>query len=777
MTDGLKRLAEVGFGYWEGPANSSGYSRGLLGGYIYEYEPGQDALRRVWTETGGTTYGTPSGFHPLIAGYVHDDFGRLLSVSSPYTMTNGPYVYAYDARGNVVKRTGGGALIAYEYDGVDRMTKLTATRSADSSSFTYTYTYDDPSAPGRLHSVTEPDRTTMFTYDEVGRPRLEVVAESGVATSLTTEFRYDADGYLSEVITPVGLHVMYERDPVTKDVTEVRNVDTGTKYASSVKHLPAGPVTDLTFAGGQTLAQAFNLRYEPIAISSGPLALSYTVTGSGLVTEIGDMTFAYDKRDRLERATPSYTPPYTYVYPYDTTSTWYAVTDRPKEVLDDTGKRKYAFGYDDGSSMSAVSLYDATGANITATTCLVHDALGRLTAVGPAKVVAGPDARACKSESDLASVTVRFRYDARNRRVARQDGAGPWKHYVFTPEGQLLSEVTKPSTSAGAWTTQREYVWLDGRPLAQIEYPGSTAAEGYVYLMHVDHLGQPRALTSMASGATVWTASPPRPYGDMTEVPGIDPANGRTIATNLRLPGQYDEKLLNGVGLQGPFYNGARWYLPSMARYLELDPVALRGGLNGGLAPDWYGYGRANPVRWTDPTGMWAGIDDLVFTVGGALVGLAGQAVGDLMAGKLSSWQDYTGAVVGGAVTGEALLYVGPVVAGALGGFTGNFTRQGLKIFTGKQCGFDVGGLLADTAMGAVGGKFAGRMRPGINAGRDSYNAIFRQMVTKFQNGTISTVSARTGVKMFLGRAVDTAFFEGTIIVAPVANGALAALP
>jgi RHS repeat-associated protein len=771
-TDWLKRLTSVTFAYWDGPANSSGTRRSIAGGYIYGYEPGQDALRGVWTRTALTT----NGSYPIIAGYVHDDFGRLISVSSPYTIPNGPYVYAYDARGNVVKRTGGGAVIGYEYDGVDRVTKLTATRSADSQSFTYTYAYDDPEALGRLHSIIEADRTTTFTYDEVGRPLFENVAESGVAMPLTTEFRYDEDGFFSEVITPTGLDVKYERDAVTKDVTEVRNVDTGTKYASNVKHLPSGPITEFTFAGGQTLAQGFNARYEPIAISSGPLALSYTVSGSGLVTAIGQTTFAHDKRDRLERTTPLYTPPYTYVYPHDTTSTWYALNDRPQEVVDAAGKRKYAFGYDDGSSLSAVSLYDGTGTNITNTTCLVHDALGRLTAVGPAKAFAGPDARACRSESDLASVTVRFRYDARDRRVARQDGTGPWKHYVFTPDGQLLSEITKPSTSAGAWATQREYVWLDGRPLAQIEYPGPTAGEGYVYLVHVDHLGQPRALTSMASGATVWTASVPRPYGDMTEAPGIDPANGRTIATNLRLPGQYDEKLLGAVGLQGPFYNGARWYLPSMARYLELDPIALKGGLNGGLVPDWYGYGRANPVRWTDPTGMWAGIDDLVFTAGGALVGLAGQAVGDLMMGRLSSWQDYTGAAIGGAVTGEAMLYVGPVVGGALGAATGNATKQGLRYFTGKQCGFDAWSLLADTALGAAGGTVAGRLRPGINAGRNSYNAVFKQMVTKLRNGTISTVSAQTAVKMFIGGGVDQAFFEG-IILSPLGSGVVAELP
>ncbi len=388
-TDALKRVTKVAFGY----RDANGTTGIPFQGFAYEYEPGQDRLSKVSSLT--STTATPGSTYPVIASYVHDDFGHLLSVSSPYTMTAGPYVYAYDGRGNVVERTGGGAVLSWQYDGLNRVKSQTATRNSDQSTLTYTYTYDDPTARGRLRSIIEPDRTTTFTFDEMGWTRFEEVAEAGVATRLTTEYVYDADGYLSEVKSPLGLHVKYERDKVTKDIIEVRNVSTGTKYASNVKHLPSGPITDLTFAGGATLSQGFNLRYEPMAISSGALAstatalqLNYTlsVSGSGLIKDLGSMSFTYDKRDRLESATPLLTTPYTYVYPNDTTA-WLAVNDRPQEAQDATGRRAYAFGYDDGSSLSAISKYDATGATISSTTCLVHDALGRLTAVGPAKVL------------------------------------------------------------------------------------------------------------------------------------------------------------------------------------------------------------------------------------------------------------------------------------------------------------------------------------------------------------------------------------------------------
>jgi RHS repeat-associated protein len=56
--------------------------------------------------------------------------------------------------------------------------------------------------------------------------------------------------------------------------------------------------------------------------------------------------------------------------------------------------------------------------------------------------------------------------------------------------------------------------------------------------------------------------------------------------------------------MQGPYYNWNRWYLPSVGRYLELDPIAMAGGFNGFYGPNWYGYAEGNPLRWVDPWGL-----------------------------------------------------------------------------------------------------------------------------------------------------------------------------
>jgi RHS repeat-associated protein len=211
-----------------------------------------------------------------------------------------------------------------------------------------------------------------------------------------------------------------------------------------------------------------------------------------------------------------------------------------------------------------------------------------------------------------ASITAQFRYDFRGRRIARSPGATtPWTYTISDSAGKPLSEMQLVS---GTWQKIRDYVWLDGRPIAQVEYPGpSGSTQGYPYYYHLDHIGLPRVLTN-SSKQTIWSAQE-RPYGDVIEKTAKDPLSGKTVVTNLRLPGQYDERLLGSLGLQGPYYNWNRWYLPGVGRYLEPDPIAMVGGMNGPYGPDWYNYANGNPLSYSDPFGLDAAVCTRPFDV------------------------------------------------------------------------------------------------------------------------------------------------------------------
>jgi RHS repeat-associated protein len=68
---------------------------------------------------------------------------------------------------------------------------------------------------------------------------------------------------------------------------------------------------------------------------------------------------------------------------------------------------------------------------------------------------------------------------------------------------------------------------------------------------------------------------------------------------NLRYPGQvFDPE-------SGLHYNQARYYDPTTGRYLSPDPIGLAGGVNT------YGYAENNPLRYTDPLGLWRNPSDI----------------------------------------------------------------------------------------------------------------------------------------------------------------------
>src|SRR5690554_2707694 len=100
--------------------------------------------------------------------------------------------------------------------------------------------------------------------------------------------------------------------------------------------------------------------------------------------------------------------------------------------------------------------------------------------------------------------------------------------------GELLAEV-----DAATGQTLREYIWLDGAPLAYV-------TDGTTYHVHVDHLGTPQVLTDSAGGIA-WRGDY-APFGAAT-------ASG-SLTFNLRFPGQYYD------AESGLYYNWYRYYDP-----------------------------------------------------------------------------------------------------------------------------------------------------------------------------------------------------------------------
>jgi len=90
---------------------------------------------------------------------------------------------------------------------------------------------------------------------------------------------------------------------------------------------------------------------------------------------------------------------------------------------------------------------------------------------------------------------------------------------------------------------------------------------------------------------TVWKWEQQEPFG--VNVANEDPdADSVTFEFNLRYPGQYFDKETNA------HYNYFRDYDPSLGRYVQSDPIGLRGGINT------FSYAGGNAISRVDPFGL-----------------------------------------------------------------------------------------------------------------------------------------------------------------------------
>ncbi|CBL45672.1 RhsD protein [gamma proteobacterium HdN1] len=114
----------------------------------------------------------------------------------------------------------------------------------------------------------------------------------------------------------------------------------------------------------------------------------------------------------------------------------------------------------------------------------------------------------------------------------------------------------------------------------------TTQAE-QIYYVHTDHLNAPTLVTD--SNKTVVWEGIRKPFGETDEVVN-------TVRQPIRFPGQYFD------GETGLAYNVMRDYDPTLGRYVQSDPIGLRGGVNT------YAYVGGNPVNYIDPRGLEAAI-------------------------------------------------------------------------------------------------------------------------------------------------------------------------
>ena len=177
------------------------------------------------------------------------------------------------------------------------------------------------------------------------------------------------------------------------------------------------------------------------------------------------------------------------------------------------------------------------------------------------------------------SVT-KYVYDALGRRIAkhhtRPDNNIKTTLFMWDRDWMIQETKTGHETHADQTTTYIPHPDNSG-PLVSLK---SDRRHHYV----TDHLGTPQEIYDDFR-KVVWAA-------DMSVYGKLGKRIVNEIENPIRFPGQYyDEE-------SGLHYNRFRYYDPEVGRYINQDPIGLRGGLNT------YQYGNANPVMSTDPLGL-----------------------------------------------------------------------------------------------------------------------------------------------------------------------------
>jgi len=179
-------------------------------------------------------------------------------------------------------------------------------------------------------------------------------------------------------------------------------------------------------------------------------------------------------------------------------------------------------------------------------------------------------------------------------------------------------------------------------------------------------------------------------------------ASGRTVAYNLRFPGQVFD------GQAGLHYNYFRDYDPAVGKYVEGDPIGL-----GGASYSTYAYTRGNPVSNRDPSG------ECPWCAAAAAVGAAANAFnnyGAYASGEISGWQYFEDIAVGAGtgylsgIPGGGLalqLLLGGATAGANEGIqelvNGNVNPCKIKVAASIGMSGPFLGILGES----IGNKFA----------------------------------------------------------------------
>jgi RHS repeat-associated protein len=541
----------------------------------------------------------------------------------------------------------------YQYDALNALAILkdakgqADTLKRNALGWVYKHVYASGSADSTAYDSTgnvvytrsREGREVRYVYDALGR----LVKRTGVATGIVDSLWYDANGKWVAALSRVGTDTL-SRDTLYTDehnrkakattnrptiggwrvesnftstdpgrssvylYKRVNNADstvtyTYFNYSDAQKRLTSiwGPNDTTNFHyDGESLLDSISLRAGLTATftqtSSHQLATRgyagaswvhdalrrwYRSDSLGRVTEGGGpdslfQAFAYDSAGRLRswtkkalRTGVSCTNTDGYGYTCTGATPWTlsaAVTPTYDKVGNPTDLSAVTAAGNRLTTFNGVTMtYDADGfmrTRVTSTTTdtLTWDEFGRL--VSFKRVAQGQ-----------AAATTTFAYDGFGRRIRKATSATT-VHYLWDGD-QILAELD----SSGV--VRKTYTYYPG-----IDQPRSVTTGGQTYFFSAEPDGTVNGVIRK-SDRTVVAQYAYTPWGELESA-----AQAFDSVSNLRWKGlPYDSET-------GLYAVRARYYDPTIRRFISEDPIGLEGGINS------YAFAEGDPVNGSDPTGL-----------------------------------------------------------------------------------------------------------------------------------------------------------------------------
>jgi RHS repeat-associated protein len=504
--------------------------------------------------------------------FGYNDAGIQTSTTDGLSQTT---TYTRDALGRVTGVTDPGSLATSQ----SFSTNGAVSGFTNAGGGTTTFTTD---VGGRITAVTTPgSKVTAYAYNSRGL--LYTITDPA---SQTTTLSYDTAGRVSGVVDPVGTAAI-TRDAAGRQLTLTENGKTLTRTYDLM-----GRVTSYTDGDGNTIGYTYNnVGLLSTLTYPGSKVVTYGYDAANRMTSVTDWasrvtTYTYDAEGQLTQTQrPNGTKQ---VRTYDAAGRLSTLTELGADGV--TVIYSSTHGYDAADRLTSESLMPTMPIPATGTTTQTFDSDNRIAthngqtatfdANGNLTALPGltPSSFTYDGRNRLtAAGGLSYTYDAENHRTGVTNTSGTTT-YIVDPN-PVLSQVLVKTTGS----TITRYVYGIGL----IYEETGTAASFY----HFSRRGDTVAMTD-AAGAVTDRFS----YGVYGEL--------LTHTGSSTSPFQFNGFYGVQTDTNGLYHHRARYYSPSLRRFLSQDPIGFSGGLN------FYAFVAGNPVYQVDPSGETFDIED-----------------------------------------------------------------------------------------------------------------------------------------------------------------------